>query len=272
MKRHEQEQQPENLAYYTYHLFEPFSSQLICTTSTRLGGVSEGSLHSLNLSTRVDDDEHRVNTNRLRLCSIMNIKPEMVAQAQLVHGNHIEIVNEQSPKGFSYKVPTTDGLVTNVAQVPLFIPVADCAAVAFFDPQKRVIGLLHSGWKGVVHSIIPAMVETMQTVYGSDPTTIRVGVSPCLGPCCYEVREDFVRTFTEAFSAKAKDFLLPQADDTIHFDMWSALRWQLQESGILSEHIEGPEICTACHVDEFYSYRKEHGKTGRFASVIVLRS
>ncbi len=232
MKRHELEQQPENLVYYTYPLFEPFSSQLICTTSTRLGGVSEGPLHSLNLSTRVGDDEHRVNTNRLRLSRVMNIEPGRVAQAQLVHGHHIEVITEQSPKGFSYKFPTTDGLVTNVAHVPLFIPVADCAAVAFFDPQQRVIGMVHSGWK--------------------------------------EVREDFIRTLTEAFSTKAQDFLLPQVDDTIHFDMWAALRWQLEVCGI--KHVEGPTICTACQVDEFYSHRAEHGRTGRFAGVIVLRA
>lgn len=265
-----QEQQPENLAYYTYDIFEPFASQLICTTSTRLGGVSEGSFHSLNLSTRVGDDEHSVNINRLRLCRVMSIEPGMVAQAQLVHGNHIEIITEQSPKGFSYKAPTTDGLVTDVAHVPLFIPVADCAAVAFFDPQQHVIGMLHAGWKGVVHRIIPTMVETMSTVYGSNPSNILVGVSPCLGPCCYEVREDFIHPFTEIFPTKVEDFFIPQADDTIHFDMWAALRWQLVESGIT--HFEGPTICTACRVDEFYSHRKERGKTGRFASTIVLQS
>jgi YfiH family protein len=270
MKRHEQAQSSEPLAYYAYEIFEPFASQLTCTTSTRLGGVSEGPLRSLNLSTRVGDDEDRVHTNRLRLCHLMSINPEKVAQAQLVHGNHIEVITEQSPKSFAYKFPTTDGLITNVAQVPLFIPVADCAAVAFFDPQQRVIGMVHSGWKGIVHRIIPALVETMQAVYGSHPANILVGVSPCLGPCCYEVRADFIDTFTEAFPVKAKDFLLPQGDDTIHFDMWSALRWQLEESGILPEHVEGPTLCTACHVDEFYSYRKEHGKTGRFASVIAL--
>ncbi|GCE15677.1 laccase domain-containing protein [Tengunoibacter tsumagoiensis] len=37
---------------------------------------------------------------------------------------------------------------------PLFIPVADCAAVAFFDPDKHVIGLVHAGWKGIVYRII----------------------------------------------------------------------------------------------------------------------
>ena len=272
MKRHEKQQQSENLVYYTYQVFEPFSSQLICITSTRLGGVSEGPLHSLNLSTRVGDDEQRVATNRLRLFALMNMEPKRVAQAQLVHGNHIEVITEQSPKGFSHKFPATDGLVTNMAQAPLFIPVADCAAVAFFDPQQRVIGMLHAGWKGIVHRIIPTMVETMHTVYGSDVSNILVGVSPCLGPCCYQVREDFIQTFVEAFPTKAQDFFIPQSDDTVHFDMWAALHWQLGESGILAEHIEGPAVCTACQVDEFYSYRKERGNTGRFASAIMLLS
>ncbi len=212
MKRHVQEQSSERLAYYSYNLFEPFSSEITCITSTRLGGVSEGSLRSLNLSTRVGDDEHRVNTNRLRLCHSITIEPGRVAQAQLVHGNHIEVITEQSPKGFSYKFPATDGLVTNTADVALFIPVADCAAVAFFDPKQRVIGMLHAGWKGIVHNIIPAMITTMCDTYRSDPSDILVGVSPCLGPCCYEVCQDFIETFTETFPTKARDFILPQAD------------------------------------------------------------
>jgi polyphenol oxidase len=200
----------------------------------------------------------------------MDIDPATVAQAQLVHNNHIQIITEQSPKGFTHKFGETDGLVTNVVNKPLFIPVADCAAVAFFDPQQRVIGLLHAGWKGIVHNIIPAMITTMHTTYGSDPSDILVGVSPCLGPCCYEVHEDFIYTFTSAFPTKTEDFFIPQADNTIHFDMWAALRWQLVESGIT--RFEGPTICTACWVDEFYSHRKERGKTGRFASTIVLQS
>jgi YfiH family protein len=270
MIRHELEQQPENLVYYTYGLFEPFSSHITCVTSTRLGGVSQGPLHSLNVSSRVNDDEQNVMTNRLRLCGVMDIDPATVAQAQLVHNNHIQMVTEQSPTGFTHKFGETDGLVTNVVNRPLFIPVADCAAVAFFDPQQRVIGLLHAGWKGIVHKIISAMITTMHTIYGSDPSDILVGVSPCLGPCCYEVREDFIHTLTSAFPTKAEDFFIPQADGTIHFDMWATLRWQLAECGITL--FEGPTICTACRVDEFYSHRKERGKTGRFASTIVLQS
>jgi YfiH family protein len=197
MKRHKLEQQPENFVYYTYSLFGPFSSQITCVTSTRLGGVSQGPLHSLNVSSRVNDDEQNVMTNRLRIFGVMDIDPTTVAQAQLVHNNHIQIVTEQSATGFTHKFGETDGLVTNVVNRPLFIPVADCAAVAFFDPLQRVIGLLHAGWKGIVRNIVPAIITIIHTTYGSNPSDILVGVSLCLGPCCYEVREDFIHTMAK---------------------------------------------------------------------------
>jgi copper oxidase (laccase) domain-containing protein len=36
-------------------------------------------------------------------------------------------------------------------------------------------------------------------------------------------------------------------------------------------HIEVAAVCTASHVDEFFSHRGENGKTGRFCAVIALK-
>lgn len=270
MLRHEHPQSDANLVYYTFSLFDAYSG-LACLVSTRLGGVSTDSLRSLNLSFRTGDREEAVVENRRRLNNVLGVQAERVAQAQLVHGNHIERVTEQAPFDAFYKFPSTDGLVTSVRDRPLFIPVADCTAIAFFDPNQQVIGLVHAGWKGVINRIPQRMVETMHTAYGCQPEDIRVGISPGIGPCCYQVREDLVSIFTDAFAEDASRFFLPQPDDTIHLDMWTALRWELQGAGILPEHLEVAEICTACHTDEFYSHRAEQGKTGRFASMIVLR-
>src|SRR5258708_25646986 len=131
MIRHEQTQPQENLVYYTYQLFESFP-QVQCITSTRLGGVSEAYLHSLNLSFRVGDDENAVLTNRTRSYHVINVVPEQVAQAQLVHGSHSEMFTAQSPIGIAYQFPETDGLMTHIPKKALFIPVADWAAMAFF--------------------------------------------------------------------------------------------------------------------------------------------
>ncbi|MBV9689139.1 MAG: peptidoglycan editing factor PgeF [Ktedonobacteraceae bacterium] len=271
MIRHEHAQPYENLVYYSYQLFEPFP-QMSCVISTRLGGVSEGYSHSLNLSFSVGDTEQAVLTNRSRLYHIVDVEPQSVAQAHLVHGNYIEIVTSQSPTGTYRRFAETDGLVTNVIHKPLLILVADCAAVAFFDPKQHVIALLHAGWKGIVSNIVAKMVSTMHETFGCRPSDMLAAISPSLGPCCYEVREDLVAAFHEAFPAHAQDLFRLQPDTSIHLDMWAALRYQLRESGIRPEYIEESGLCTACHLDEFYSHRAERGKTGRFAGLIVLRS
>jgi hypothetical protein len=149
MLRHEHVQPDENLVYYTFPLFDAYPG-LACLVSTRLGGVSTGYLRSLNLSFRTGDTEEAVVENRRRLNSVLGAQTERVAQAQLVHGNHIERVTEQAPFDAFSPFPSTDGLVTNLQDRPLFIPVADCTAIAFFDPKQQVIGLVHAGWKGVI--------------------------------------------------------------------------------------------------------------------------
>jgi hypothetical protein len=78
MVRHEHAQTHENLVYYSYSLFEPFP-QVSNIVSTRLGGVSEGYLRSLNLSFRVGDDEKAVITNRSRFYDVVGVESEAVA-------------------------------------------------------------------------------------------------------------------------------------------------------------------------------------------------
>lgn len=272
MIRHEHTQPSENLVYYTYELFESFP-HIPLVVSTRLGGVSQGHLLSLNLSLSdgVGDDPNAVIINRTRFYEIVGVKPEQVGQAQLVHGSHVEIVSEQTPCGTYHKLPKTDGLVTNVPGRALFIPVADCAAIAFYDPKRQVIAMIHAGWRGTVQGIIPETVKTMKQL-GSNPLDILVGISPILGKCCYQVREDLVAIFAKAFPSQVSHFFEPQADDTYLFDIAAVFRWQLLESGVNPHHIEESGICTACRTDEFYSHRAEHGKTGRFAGLIVLRA
>lgn len=271
MIHHNQQLPNESLAYYTYKLFSSFP-HIACLTSTRLGGVSQGHLQSLNLSFRVGDDEEAVFTNKKRFYSLLDIDAETVAQAQLVHGAHVEIVRDYTPRDARYKFPSTDGLVTNLVNRPLFIPVADCLALAYFDPKHHAIGLAHAGWKGAVAKIPQEMVTVMHATYGTDPADLLVGISPGLGPCCYEVQQDLVAIFTETFPAEAHRFFVVQANGRTHLNMWAAVSWQLQQVGVWAEHIELANICTACHTDEFYSHRAEKGKTGRFASMITLQS
>ena len=268
MIRHQQ----SGVTFYTYQQFDSFSN-VYNLISTRLGGVSEAHLHSLNLSFSelVGDDPNNVIVNRSRFYDVIKLDPSHVAQAELVHKNRVALVDEYTPRGTFNKLPATDGLVTNVARIALFIPVADCAVLTFYDPIARVIAAVHAGWKGTVAGIIPETMHKMSAL-GSNPSDILVGISPVLEKCCYQVKADLVQSVTEAFPNHAQTFFEPSGDDVhFEFDFLGLLCWQLQESGISHEHIEPSGMCTACNVNMFYSHRAEHGRTGRFAGLIIMQ-
>src|SRR5712691_654221 len=263
------------LLLFSYQIFEPFKT-MSGIVSSRLGGVSTGHCHSLNLSLSAGDEEAAVLKNRTLLCEAMDLELCSVTIGQLVHGTTIAIVTPSSRgKGATDRlssIPATDGLITNIPDLPLLTLVADCAVLSFFDPKRQVVALAHSGWRGAAGGIGRKMIEKMNQAYDCHPADILVGVSPSIGPCCYEVREDVIEAFYTAFPVQVQSFFVPQPDGSTHLDMWAAIKRQLLDSGIQDEHIEFSGLCTACRTDLFYSHRAEKGKTGRFGGLTVLRS
>ena len=51
-------------------------------------------------------------------------------------------------------------------------------------------------------------------------------------------------------------------------DLWTANEALLAEAGVDPAQIENPRVCTACHLDLLYSYRK--GNRGRLVTVAAL--
>jgi purine-nucleoside/S-methyl-5'-thioadenosine phosphorylase / adenosine deaminase len=142
----------------------------------------------------------------------------------------------------------------------LMIKQADCQAVLLYDPEHQGIANVHCGWRGNVNGVIGEAVRSMKKTYGSRPSRLLAGISPSLGPCCAE----FIH-YRDEIPAHYWSF---QVKPT-YFDLWQISRNQLLEAGLTEEHIEVAGVCTACHTENFYSYRKE-GNTGRFGTVIAL--
>jgi copper oxidase (laccase) domain-containing protein len=79
---------------------------------------------------------------------------------------------------------------------------------------------------------------------------------------------DEVVDAVRATFGRAEGLLADRGNDRRHFDLWIAnLRW-LQEAGV--RRVEVAKLCTACHTDEFYSHRAEHGRTGHFGAVMMV--
>lgn len=245
-----------------------FSTSPLITTPhamfSRQGGISASPFTGLNLSFSVGDDPAAVSQNREKVKK--QLKVQYLASAVQVHDDHVAVV-----KGITsdreYK--NTDALITGQKGVGLLIQQADCQAVLLHDPQRKVIGAVHSGWKGSVANIIAKTVRAMQENFGTSPEDLRAVISPSLGPCCAE------------FVHYEKELPLPfhQWQGTAnYFDFWAISRWQLKEAGVRNENIEVIGICTMCNED-FFSYRRaskmvdlqgKKGVTGRNGSAISL--
>ena len=95
-----------------------------------------------------------------------------------------------------------------------------------------------------------------------------MGLGPSICGKCYQVGEEVRQKFLKAWGAEADQFFLKQ-EQGLYLDLWGANEWALRQAGV--EHIENSGLCTAENLDEWYSYRKEKGVTGRFAVVIALK-
>ena len=194
--------------------------------------------------------------------SNLGIAPARVARVRQEHTD--EIIQVQGSCLTHGERVVGDGLVTDEVNLPLSILTADCLPVFYWDPVMRVVGLVHAGWRGVAHGIIPKMVRAMSSLYSSKAADIRVAFGPSIRFCCYEVGEDLKAYFGDFYR-------LPHAGATrAHVDLAGAARKQLFGEGIEKSHLYDCDLCTFCRNDLFYSARKD-GNRERIISVAAIR-
>ncbi|MFC1525148.1 peptidoglycan editing factor PgeF, partial [Planctomycetota bacterium] len=166
-------------------------------------------------------------------------------------------------------IPDTDALLTQDTGVVLMALSADCPLLLCYDPVKNVIGTIHASWKGMIRGIIPKTINEMKQRFKSEPRDIMVGIAPSIGPCCYEVKNDFIKRMNE-YHVLTKGFIQERNNKT-YFDLWSMAYNELIRAGLKPGHIEVARMCTSCQPDYFYSYRRTGGNTGRFCALIYTK-
>jgi YfiH family protein len=221
--------------------------------STRLGGVSAVPFDSLNLGILTDDAAEAVIENRRRLAAALSLDPERIPIALQVHG--AELVRHpgpQEPSPFAYpgeELPSADGhLVERPGLAPLVF-VADCLPVALSGPEG--VAMLHCGWRGLAAGILAAGANAVGATAAA--------IGPGVGPCCYEVGEEVLASFSELGEGVAEGRML---------DLPALARRLLAETGV--EQIESAGLCTSCEVELFFSHRRDGGRTGRQAGLAWL--
>jgi hypothetical protein len=253
----------DDLRYFTFPLLE--GQAVRHGIFTRQGGVSPQPWASLNQGGLLGDERARVVENRRRLFSAIDLPVESIYDAWQVHGTHVICADQPRPLDAPHE--KADAILTDKPEISLFMRFADCVPVVLYDPRRRVVGLVHAGWRGTVERAAGAAVGRMHEQYGSRPEDVLACVGPSICAKHYQVGPEVVQAARAAFGAHAERLLVPEGDRT-HFDLWGANRLALEEAGVQQVEVAG--VCTACHTEDWFSHRAEHGQTGRFGAIIAL--
>lgn len=218
--------------------------------------------HSGNLAFHVDDDELHVEKNHEVLAKELGYTKESLVYMKQIHSDIVHIVTDEdfnSP-------PTCDALITNRANTPLMVMVADCSPILFYDEAQKVIAAVHAGRAGAFKNIVKKTVDSFIYDFASKAKELHVSVGASIGVCCYEVGgEIYYETMERGF-----EYALDIRDEKYYLNVNKILKSQLLTCGIKEENIEFSNECTCCNTNRYFSYRAEQ-KTGRFAGIILLK-
>lgn len=200
--------------------------------------------------------------SRLRFLENCGVEPMHVTTGKQTHSANVAVVREQDRgrggHGGLPAFPETDGLVTNVAALPLVISIADCVPVFILDPANNAIGLVHAGRVGTENSIALAALETMRDAFGTRANHVYAVIGPSAGPDVYEVSDEMAGEFA------ARGF--PVRGRCI--DLWEANAKQLELFGVPRAQIEITGLCTMTS-GRFHSHRA-HNNGKRNIAVLML--
>ncbi|MCJ7804542.1 polyphenol oxidase family protein [Patescibacteria group bacterium] len=217
-------------------------------------------------------EKQKVIKNRLKFSEELGFNKNSVVQMGLVHDTKIVKVDKADMGSLekNNKIKDTDALITNKPGIFLFLLTADCMPLLLYDSKRKVIGLAHVGWRGVVGNLPNLMVEKMIKEFGSETGDILVGLGPALCDQC-SLQE---RPLAQEDLPGWEGYLHP-VGNKVRVESARFCLDQLLKLGVKKENIEASEICTKENWDKFFSHKaaQEHGtesEEGRFASVIGL--
>lgn len=234
---------------------------------TREGGVSGGIYGSLNGGVGSNDDPARVEENRRRMAEQLGVTPEHFLSVWQTHSP--DVVVTSGPWQGSTR-PLADAIVTRTEGLAIGATAADCGPVLFVDPNARVIGAAHAGWKGALTGVLESTIEAMEKL-GAERGRLVAAIGPLIRQPSYEVGAEFVERFIEADAEHALFFIPSLRAGHSMFDLAGFIRMRLENAGVLFIDDSGLDTYSD---ERFFSYRRSvHRKEpdyGRHVHSIAL--
>lgn len=235
---------------------------------SRCGGISKSPFSSLNFDTRDGDDCKNISHHKLIIGRLFGFDISRLLLIKQVHGNDVLVIDRRIKDISKLYENSGDIIITNQYNIAIGVLTADCVPIMMVDPVKKVIGIIHAGWRGVVKYVVKNALDAMVNHFGSDSKNILAAIGPSIGQCCYEVADAVAASFAENMEY-CNEFMIKKKNKW-QIDLKKANFIQMKNAGILEKHISTENICTSCENNMFFSYRADGKITGRQLNFIML--
>lgn len=218
--------------------------------STRRGGVSLSPYDSLNLGGS-EDQKSNIHHNRKLALEALGLQDQALATLKQIHSCKVCVAEEGAQEG--------DALVTKTPGLALAVSVADCYPILFEDPKNKVIAAVHAGWRGTVGGIVKNTLEKMLDL-GAETQHLRAAIGQGISFKRFEVGDEVLHQFREAGFGEAYF-------ENNRIDLAACNKKWMLDVGLHENNIWHLNRCT--FEEDFFSYRRDKGKTGRMWGVIA---
>lgn len=164
-----------------------------------------------------------------------------------------------------------DAFITNVPNILMVLPTADCTPIVIYDPTTHAVALVHLGWQSTEADLAYKVVQRMCERYDSKPEDLQVYAGPSIRAESYI----FDKPLKQADNPAWQPFLY-KVDAGTAIDLIGFNRQRLLDAGVLAGRIEICPVNTATSNNYFSHYRAVRtGNSiddGRFVTICVLQS
>ncbi len=195
-------------------------------------------------------------------------EPQRFLTAYQIHSPQVVVAETPWPGDAR---PRADGIVTRMPGLAIGVSTADCGPVLLADPEARVIGAAHAGWRGALFGVVETTVTAMERL-GAARERIRAALGPMIRQPNYEVGPDLIERFAAEDPESDAFFAPAQRQGHALFDLGGYVASRLRRTGVAQ--IEDIGFCTYADPGRFYSYRRTTHRAevdyGRHINAIAL--
>ena len=204
--------------------------------------------------------EKSVDKNRETLCKSLDISYHNLVVLPITHSDKVLVLKNETPE-----VTESDAVITHLTNVPILITAADCVPILLYCHEKKLLGLVHAGWRGTAASIVEKAVIAMQENYLARPSQIIAAIGPAIGQKHYEVGEEVASQLANACES---DSIIDASGTKPKADLKMANKLQLERAGIMKIYVS--ELDTAAQNSMLYSHRMQGKRAGRQGLIACL--